>query len=107
RELAKLEDEQQSETAKALQQDQANLEKILQLQLAARRMLLATNEMDNEMLLAQQREAETFYTIIRQDGDQTISIAATEMSQLQPADLVKVTRGGEPQPASDTAMASA
>lgn len=108
RELAKLEDEQQSETAKALQQDQASLEKVLQQQLAARRMLLATNEMDNEMLLAQQREAATTYTIIRQQGDQTISIAATEMSQLQPADLVKVTRGeGAIEAASETAMASA
>lgn len=107
RELAKIEDEQQSETARSLQEEQGKLEKILQQQAATRRMLVKSVETDNNMVLAGQIQRTLAYAIVRQKGEEVITLAATETSQLQPGDLIKVTLVEAPARPSDTAMAPA
>lgn len=107
RDLAKLEDEQQSETARLLQQDQASLEKILQQQSAARRMLVKSIETDSNIVLAAQIQTTLVYSIVRQQDGETVTLPATEISQLQPADLIKVTLVETPIGQTDTAMAPA
>jgi len=107
RELAKIEDEQQSETSRSLQEEQGKLEKILQQQAATRRMLVKSVETDNNLVLAGQIQTTLAYAIVRQKGEEVITLSATETSQLQPGDLIKVTLVEASARPSDTAMAPA
>lgn len=90
RDLAKLEDEQQSDTASLLQQEQANLEKVLQQQGSARRLLVQVLDLENSTVLAQQAQTTISYSILRQENGNTVTLPATEVSVLEPGDLVKV-----------------
>lgn len=107
RDLAKLQDEQQSETANQLQESQAGLEKLGQLQLATRRILYQSMDQLNVLPI----QVSLDYQILRQAGDTQVSIFATETSVLQPGDLVKVQMvtqpvGDQPTAAADLASAT-
>lgn len=91
RDLAKLQDEQKSNAALQLQQEQAGLEKLLLNQTATMRMLGQSQESDRNAILARTTRTSLAYTILRQQGEQTLTLDATEASTLLPGDLVKVT----------------
>lgn len=107
RELAKIEDEQQSETARLLQENQGNLEKVLQQQAAARRLLVRSMEADANLVLAGEVQTSLAYAIVRQQGEEIVTLPATETSLLQPADLIKVSLVETPKGPSNTAMVPA
>lgn len=89
--LAKLQDEQQSNVASQLQQEQAALEKLLRNQTAAMRMLRQSIDFDENTTLARTAQTNLSYVILRQQDGQPVAIDATESTMLQPGDLVKVT----------------
>lgn len=89
--LAKLQDEQQSNVASQLQQEQAALEKLLRNQTAAMRMLRQSIDFDENTTLARTAQTSLSYVILRQQDGQPVAIDATESTMLQPGDLVKVT----------------
>ncbi len=91
RELAKLQDEQKSNAALQLQQEQAGLEKLTLNQVATMRMLRQSLEFDQNTTLARTMRTSLTYAILRQQGDQPVTLDATEASTLLPGDLVKVT----------------
>jgi len=91
RDLAKLQDEQQSQTAAALQQEQAALEKLLLNQTATLRMLRQSEEFDQQTVLARTAQIVLAYSILRQEDGQIVTIRADEGTALLPGDLIKVT----------------
>jgi polysaccharide export outer membrane protein len=91
RDLAKLEDEQQSNMASQLQQEQASLEKLMLNQTATMRMLRQSVESDQNTILARSMVTSLVYSIVRQKDGQTTVLDADEASVLQPGDLVRVT----------------
>lgn len=91
RDLAKLQDEQQSQTAAALQDEQAALQRLLLNQAATMRMLRQAVEFDQETTLARAAKTTLSYTILRRQGDQSAAIRADEATVLMPGDLVKAT----------------
>jgi protein involved in polysaccharide export with SLBB domain len=90
RELAKLQDEQQSDTAGQLQQEQASIEKMMLNQTATMRMLRQSVESDQNTILARSMTTSLVYSIVRQKDGQTTVLDADEASILQPGDLVRV-----------------
>lgn len=91
RDLAKLQDEQQSDVASQLQQEQAAQEKLLLNQTATMRMLRQSMDFDEDAVLARTAQTSLSYTILRQQDGQPITLDATETTALVPGDLVKVT----------------
>ena len=91
RDLAKLQDEQKSNAALQLQQEQAGLEKMVLNQTATLRMLRQSVEFDQNTTLARTTRTSLTYAILRQQGGQPVTLDATEASTLLPGDLVKVT----------------
>ncbi|WP_197410757.1 polysaccharide biosynthesis/export family protein [Devosia epidermidihirudinis] len=91
RDLAKLQDEQQSAAAAQLQQEQANLEKLMLNQTSTMRMLRQSTEADANTTLARTAQMGLTYTIMRDKDGQSLSIDATEATPLLPGDLVKVS----------------
>lgn len=91
RDLAKLQDEQQSDVASQLQQEQAALEKLLLNQTATMRMLRQSIDFDENTILARTARTSLNYLIVRQQDGQPVSLDATEATQLLPGDLVRVT----------------
>jgi protein involved in polysaccharide export with SLBB domain len=91
RDLAKLQDEQQSDTAGQLQQEQATLEKLMLNQTSTMRMLRQSVEFDQNTVLARAATTSLAYSIVRQQNGAATIIDATEASILQPGDLVRVT----------------
>lgn len=91
RDLAKLQDEQQSDTAGQLQQEQASLEKLMLNQTWTMRMLRQSFEVDQNTVLARTARTSLVYSIIRQKDGQASTLDGTEDTILQPGDLVKVT----------------
>ncbi|MDB5527021.1 MAG: hypothetical protein JWR51_124 [Devosia sp.] len=90
RQLAKLQDEQQSDTAGQLQQEQASLEKLMLNQTATMRMLRQSVESDQNTILARTMTTSLAYSIVRQKDGQATVLDADEASILQPGDLVRV-----------------
>ncbi|WP_127753367.1 SLBB domain-containing protein [Devosia sp. 1566] len=90
RDLAKLQDEQQSYAAAQLQEQQATLEKLMLNQTATMRMLRQSMDFDANATLAQTAKTGISYSILRQEGEQTVSLDASEASVLVPGDLVRV-----------------
>ena len=90
RDLAKLQDEQQSITAAQLQEQQATLERLILNQTATMRMLRQSVESDRNMVLAQTAATSLAYYIVRQKDGQATILDADENSRLQPGDLVRV-----------------
>lgn len=91
RDLARLEDEQQSNTAASLQQEQAALDKLTLNQSATARMLGQSLEFDHSITLARTARTSLVYAIVRQKDGQASTLDATEASALLPGDLVRVT----------------
>lgn len=91
RDLAKLQDEQQSDTASQLQQEQAALEKLMLNQTSTMRMLRQSVEVDQNMVLARAATTSLVYSIVRQQDGRATILDATEASILKPGDLVRVT----------------
>ncbi|MET3926553.1 SLBB domain-containing protein [Devosia sp. 2618] len=91
RDLAKLQDQQQSDGAAQLQQEQANLEQLTLNQTTTMRMLRQSVESDENTTLARTAQMIMGYSILRQQDGQPATVAATEDSVLLPGDLVKVT----------------
>ena len=91
RDLAKLEDQQQSDTAGQLQEEQAGLEKLLLNQTASMRMLRQSVEFDQNAVLASTARTGLAYSIVRQQGGTAATLEATEESTLLPGDLVRAT----------------
>ncbi|MDB5537641.1 MAG: hypothetical protein JWP26_1602 [Devosia sp.] len=90
RDLAKLQDEQQSDLASQLQDEQASLEKLARNQTATMRMLRQSVESDQNTILAHTTTTSLVYSILRQKDGQATILDATEASVLQPGDLVRV-----------------
>lgn len=107
RDLAKLQDEQQSDASTQLQAEQAGLEKLLLNQDATMRMLRQSVEFDRSTKLAGSMRISLSYTILRQQNGQPATLDASEASILQPGDLIKVTMQMEPPTASATAASLA
>ena len=91
RDLAKLQDEQQSNTAAQLQEEQASLETLVRNQTATMRMLRQSVEFDQDMELARTTTTSLAYSIMRQKDGQPMMLEATEASLVLPGDLVRVT----------------
>lgn len=91
RDLAKLQDEQQSDAAAQLQQEQANLEKLVLNQTSTLRMLRQSTEFDQNTILARTTKSGLSYTILREKDGQQTAMEANETTVLLPGDLVKVT----------------
>lgn len=91
RDLAKLQDQQQSDTAGQLQQEQAGLEKLLLNQTASMRMLRQSVEFDQNAVLASTARTSLAYSIVRQQNGAAATLNATEASTLLPGDLVRAT----------------
>jgi polysaccharide export outer membrane protein len=106
RDLAKLQDEQQSDVAIQLQQEQAALEKLMLNQTATMRMLRQSIDFDENATLARTARTSLSYTILRQQDGQPVTLDANEATILLPGDLVKVTMQMT-LPASGTAAAAA
>ena len=90
RDLAKLQDEQQSYAAAQLQEQQASLEKLMLSQTSTMRMLRQSMDADASTVAAQTAKTGIRYSILRQEGEQTVSLEASEASVLVPGDLVRV-----------------
>lgn len=91
RDLAKLQDQQQSDTAGQLQQEQAGLEKLLLNQTSSMRMLRQSVEFDQNAVLASTARTSVAYSIVRQKDGTAATLDATEASALLPGDLVRAT----------------
>ena len=91
RDLAKLQDDQQSDASIALQEGQAALEKLQLNQTAAMRMLRQSVEFDATSTLARTAQINLTYSILRQQDGAPVAMAATEATPLLPGDLVKVS----------------
>jgi polysaccharide export outer membrane protein len=91
RDLARIQDEQQSNTAGLLQQEQAGLDKLVLNQNAAARMLGQSLEADHSITLARAARTSLVYAILREKDGKATSVNATEGSTLLPGDLVRVT----------------
>ncbi|ODT82088.1 MAG: hypothetical protein ABS76_09700 [Pelagibacterium sp. SCN 64-44] len=91
RDLAKLQDEQKSNAALQLQQEQAGLEKMALSQIATTRMLRQSLQFDQDTTLARTMRTSLSYAILRQQDGQPVTLDANEASTLLPGDLVKVT----------------
>ncbi|MBN9333224.1 polysaccharide biosynthesis/export family protein [Devosia sp.] len=91
RDLARIQDEQQSNTAGLLQQEQAGLDKLVLNQNATARMLGQSLEADHSITLARAARTSLVYAILREKDGKATSVNATEGSTLLPGDLVRVT----------------
>lgn len=91
RDLAKLQDQQQSDTAGQLQQEQAGLEKLVLNQTSSMRMLRQSVEFDQNAVLASTARTSVAYSIVRQKDGTAATLDATEESALLPGDLVRAT----------------
>ncbi|WP_323013392.1 SLBB domain-containing protein [Devosia sp.] len=91
RDLAKLQDEQKSNAALQLQQEQAGLEKMALSQIATTRMLRQSLQFERDTTLARTTRTSLSYAILRQQDGQPVTLDANEASTLLPGDLVKVT----------------
>lgn len=91
RDLAKLQDQQQSDTAGQLQQEQAGLEKLVLNQTSSMRMLRQSVEFDQNAVLASTARTSVAYSIVRQKDGTAATLDATEASALLPGDLVRAT----------------
>lgn len=91
RDLAKLQDQQQSDTAGQLQQEQAGLEKLVLNQTSSMRMLRQSVEFDQNAVLASTARTSVTYSIVRQKDGTAATLDATEASALLPGDLVRAT----------------
>lgn len=98
RDLAKIQDEQQSQTAVALQQEQAALERLLLNQTATLRMLRQSVGFNQETVLARTARTVLGYSILRLEDGQSVTIRADEGTVLLPGDLIKVTTQMQLQP---------
>ena len=91
RNLAKLEDDRQSEVSVQLQAEQANLNHLQLTQTTTMRLLRqATDFASADAATALAMKSGLVYTIVRQQDGQTVDIAASESTPLLPGDLLKV-----------------
>ncbi|WDR06232.1 SLBB domain-containing protein [Devosia rhodophyticola] len=91
RDLARLQDEQQSDASIQLQTEQAGLERLQLSQVTTMRMLRQSVEINETLKLANTVQISLSYSLVRQEQGNPTELPATDASLLMPGDLVRVT----------------